>query len=334
MIAVVVLVTGLVLVVAGADVVVREGTAIADRMGIHPIVVGMTVVSLGTSLPELAIGLNAASQGNGGLAVGNIVGTNLVNILLVLGLAALLSPVDFEARTLRFDLPAMIGAAVLLLAVSLDGSLSTQDGVWLCLYGVTYLTAVVLNGIREARARTPATVPNTGAPSGMSLPGDDPDPPETGAKRPAARLLVLIIGLVVIVVGAELLVDGAVRTARSLGVSDVVIGLTVVAVGTSAPELVTTIVSTFRGNRSIAVGNLLGSGVFNIALILGPTVLVASGPLAVPDEVLAVDLILMVAAALICVPAFMTKRRLSRLEGGIFVTTYALYLIWLFNTRL
>lgn len=158
--AVAVLVAGLVLVVVGAELVVREGSAIAARLGIHPIVVGMTVISLGTSLPELAIGLNAAGQGNGGLAVGNIVGTNLVNILVILGLAALLRPVDFEPRTLRFDLPAMTGAAVLLLLLSLDGSLSARDGVWLCLYGLAYLTAVLVKGFRDTRPRTSVPAPD------------------------------------------------------------------------------------------------------------------------------------------------------------------------------
>jgi cation:H+ antiporter len=307
------LLAGLVIVVVGAELVVREGSGLAGRLGIHPIVVGMTVVSLGTSLPELAIGINAAQQGNAGLAVGNIVGTNLVNVLLVLGLSALLRPVDFESRTLRFDLPAMTGAAVLLLVLAWDGSLSTTDGVLLCLYGAAYLAVLVVGSLRRQ--------------------AEDHTPPEPGDRHPAIQLLLLATGLAVIVFGSDLLVDGAVDIARDLGVSDAVIGLTIVAIGTSAPELVTTVVATVRGDRSIALGNLLGSSVFNIALILGPTILVAPGAVPVPDEVLAVDLLLMAATALVCVPAFWTRRRLGRAEGGAFVAAYAVYLTWLVVAR-
>jgi cation:H+ antiporter len=308
------LVAGLAMLVAGAELVVREGSAIAARLGVHPIVVGMTVVSLGTSLPELAIGINAAHQGNSGLAVGNIVGTNLVNVLLILGLSALLLPVDFERRTLHFDLPVMTGAALLLLVLGVDGSLSTTDGTWLCVYGGLYLGALIVESVRRSH--------------------DDRPPPQNDQRRFVTRLTLLVAGLAVIVVGSELLVDGAVDIARDIGMSDAVIGLTIVALGTSAPELVTTVVSTVRGDRSIALGNLLGSSVFNIALILGPTVLVAPGRVPVPDDVLAVDLLLLVATALICIPLFWTQRRLSRIEGGTFVGAYVVYIAWLVAARI
>lgn len=314
MTATLILVIGLGALVAGAELVVRQGSALAARLGIHPLVVGMTVVSLGTSLPELAIGINAAHQGNGGLAVGNIVGTNLVNVLLILGVSALLRPVDFERRTLRFDLPVMTGAAVLLLVLGVDGSLSTVDGVWLCCYGGLYLAALTIESIRKSRA--------------------DRLPRQRDPRRFRTRLAMLVAGLVVIVLGSELLVEGAVDIARDIGVSDAVIGLTIVAIGTSAPELVTTVVSTIRGSRSIALGNLLGSSVFNIALILGPTVLVAPGRVPVPDDVLAVDLLLLVATAVICIPLFWTHRRLSRIEGGMFVGTYVAYIVWLVAARI
>lgn len=315
MTAVLILAIGLVGLVAGADLVVREGSALAARLGVRPIVIGMTVVSLGTSLPELAIGLNAAQQGNGGLAVGNIVGTNLVNVLLILGLSALLRPLVFERTTLRFDLPVMTGAALLLLLLGRDGSLSAFDGTVLSIYGGLYLGIVIVAALRRSRN------------DGSSSPVQD-------QRRTVSRLVRLCIGLVVIVVGSELLVDGAVSIARSLGVSDALIGLTIVAIGTSAPELVTTVVSTIRGDRSIAVGNLLGSSVFNIALILGPTVLASPGPVPVPGDVLAVDLLLLVATALVCIPVFWTQHRLSRMEGALFVGAYVTYLIWLVGTRL
>lgn len=311
------LLAGLAMLVGGAELVVRQGTALAGRFGVSPLVVGMTVVSLGTSLPELAIGINAARQGNAGLAVGNIVGTNLVNVLLILGLSALIRPVSFEPRTLRVDLPVMTGATVLLLVLAFDGSLSSADGAWLCVYGAAYLALVAVHAKRSSA--TAEGGPNAGA-----------------RARPAAlQVALLILGLAVIVVGSEFLVDGAVGIARLWGASDTVIGLTVVAIGTSAPELVTTIVSTVRGgDRSLALGNLLGSSVFNIALILGPTVIVAPGAVPVPDDVLALDMILMVATALVCVPAFFTRRQLTRGEGGAFVAAYVLYTTWLIMTRL
>jgi cation:H+ antiporter len=323
------LLLGLGALVVGAEMVVREGSALAARFNVSPIVVGMTIVSLGTSLPELAIGLNAAQQGNAGLAVGNIVGTNLVNILLILGLSALVRPIAFEARTLRSDMPAMTGAALLLFVLAVDGDLDTVDGFWLCLYGAAYLALLAVLARRESRrAAVPAADP--------SSPSTDPeaDAPPVRDRPVAVRALLLALGLAVVVVGSEYLVDGAVEIARDLGASDAVIGLTIVAVGTSAPELVTTLVSTVRGDRSIAVGNLIGSSVFNIALILGPTVLVAPGIVPVPEDVLALDLVLMVAAAVVCVPVFLTHRRLGRVEGGAFVMTYVGYMVWLLGTRL
>lgn len=326
--AVVALVAGLVLLVLGAELVVRQGSALAARLNVSPIVVGMTVVALGTSLPELAIGLNAAAQGRGELAVGNIVGTNLVNILLILGLAALLRPIDFDSRTLKVDLPMMVGAAVLMAALAVDGELSTTDGVLLTLYGVLYLGVVLYLSARESRR--PAPVPeHAGA-----------NPRGTGeALRPASsrlgvEILLLVAGLALVLVGSEFLVDGAVEIASSIGASDAFIGLTVVAIGTSAPELATAIVATIRGDRSLALGNLIGSSVFNIALILGPTVIAAPGAVPVPDELVAVDLLLMLGAAAICIPAFWSHRRLGRVEGGLFVAAYGAYLAWLLATRL
>lgn len=310
------IVVGLVGLLGGAELVVRGGSGLAVRLGLTPIVVGVTVVSLGTSMPELAIGVDAARQGNAGLAVGNIVGTNLVNLLLILGLSALISPVTFDTRTLRFELPLMTGASLLLVLIALDGSLGTVDGIVLVLFGAGYTYGVLRSGRRES------------APVKAKYDASYAKPARTWVD-----VLCLIAGLAVIVVGATLLVDGAVDVAISLGVSDAVIGLTIIAIGTSAPELVTTILSTVRGDRDIALGNLLGSSVYNIAIILGITVLVAPGAVDVPSEVLESDLILMAAAAVACVPVFLSGRRMTRLEGALFVTAYAAYLTWLLLTR-
>ncbi|CAM3348119.1 calcium/sodium antiporter [Nocardioides dubius] len=325
----VILAAGLALLVIGAEFVVRQGSALAARLKVSPIVVGMTVVALGTSLPELAIGLNAASQGRGELAVGNIVGTNLVNILLILGLAALLRPIEFDSRTLRVDLPMMVGAAVVMAALALDGELSTTDGVLLTGYGILYLGVVLVLSARESRRTAAAPVSGAAAnPRGTGAPLHPASP------RVSVELLLLLAGLALVLVGSELLVDGAVEIASAIGASDAFIGLTVVAIGTSAPELATAIVATIRGDRSLALGNLIGSSVFNIALILGPTVIAAPGAVPVPDELIAVDLLLMLGAAAVCIPAFWSHRRLGRVEGGLFVAAYGGYLAWLLATRL
>jgi cation:H+ antiporter len=221
---------GLVALVVGAEILVRAGTGLASRLGVPPMVIGLTVISMGTSLPELAIGIDAARSGSPGLAVGNIVGTNLVNLLCILGVSALLVPIVFDRRTLRFDLPAMVVAALALYLLARDGVLTRSDGILLVMGGVIY-TGGVLNAGR--RDREPLTAERSQAAT-------------KPRSHPLRLVLELVGGLVAIIVGAELLVDGAVDGAHALGVTEAVIGLTVVAIGTSAPELVTTLVSTIR----------------------------------------------------------------------------------------
>jgi cation:H+ antiporter len=300
-------------------VLVRAGTGLASWLGIRPMMIGLTVVSLGTSVPELAIGIDAAVSGSPGLAVGNIVGTNLVNILLILGLSAVLAPIALDRATLRFDLPAMTAAALLLYLLSIDGALTRPDGVILLLGGVAYTAGLVQVSRRET-----------------ADPDEGPAAIVAGAAdrhRPLRHVLLLLVALVVVVVGAELLVEGAVSSARTLGVSDAIIGLTIVAVGTSAPELVTTVVSTLRGDRDLAIGNLIGSSIYNIGAVLGLTVVVAPHGVPVPDEVLAADLGLLVVVTAAAVPVFVTGTRISRIEGGLFVASYIGYLAWLLLTR-
>jgi len=316
MTAVLQLVGGLIALVVGAELLVRAGARLAARFGVQPIIVGLTVVALGTSIPELAVGIDAALSGSPELAIGNIVGTNLVNILLILGLSAALVPIAFDRATLRYDVPAMTASALALYLLSLGGTLTRVEGVLLLLGGLIYLAVRAW-----ASLRTDAGMPKLE--TGPAVAG-------SGVPRMAVQLLA---GIVVVVVGAELLVDGAVSSAGSLGVSDAVIGLTVVAVGTSAPELVTTLVSTIRGNREIAIGNLIGSSVFNITIILGVTVTVAPHGVPVPEDVLAADLVLLVVVGLAAVPALVSGRRMSRVEGGLSVGVYIVYLGWLLLTR-
>jgi cation:H+ antiporter len=319
------IVGGLTALLVGAELLVRGGTGLATLLGISPMVIGLTVVSLGTSMPELAVGIDAARSGSPGLAVGNIVGTNLVNILLILGLSALLVPVVFQRRTLRFDLPAMTAAAVALYVLSLDGTLRRPDGLLLLTGAAAYTWALLRISRREtADLSSDMTVEATDGESAVST---------KGGHRPLRDTVALLAGLLLIVLGAEGLVEGAVSVAQSLGVSEAVIGLTVVAIGTSAPELVTTVVSTLRGDRDIAIGNLLGSSIYNIAFVLGLTVMVAPQGVPVPDEVLAADLVLLVVVAIATVPVFVSGARMTRVEGGLFAATYLGYLAWLLLAR-
>jgi cation:H+ antiporter len=310
------IVAGLAGLLVGADLLVRGGAALASQLGVRPIVVGLTVVALGTSLPELAVGIDAVRQGSPGLAVGNIIGANLVSVLFILGLSALLRPIPFERRTLRFDLPAMTAACLALWLLALDGSLTRVDGALLCLGGVAYTAGIIWTSRREpepVRADYAADSERTAVRGGRGL---------------LLRVVTLFAGIGLVLLGAELLVDGSTEIARSLEVSEAVIGLTVIALGTTAPELVTTLTSTLRGDRDIAIGNLLGSSVYNVALILGIAVVTAPAEVQVPDEVVAADLLILAVVALITVPVLLSGQRVSRLEGGAFVAAYLGYLVW------
>jgi cation:H+ antiporter len=313
-------VVGLAALVAGAEVMVRGATKIASRLGITPILVGLTVVAIGTSMPELAIGVVAASEGSGALAVGNIAGANVISLLLVLGLSALMLPLAIEMRTLRLELPVMAGVAILLWVLAADGVLSRVDGLILVAGALGYTCAVVWSARRETREVANEFVeayPN----------------PATSGRRTALHVGMMLGGIAIIVLGAQLLVDAAVEMARGFGVSDALIGLTVVALGTTAPELVTTVVGTLRGERDIAIGNLLGSCMYNILLILGVICLVPAHGLQLPSALVRVDIPILVAVTLACIPIFISGRRVSRVEGGAMVAAYIAFVVFLLATQ-
>ncbi len=317
---------GLIVLIGGAEVLVRGGTALAQRFHIPPVIIGLTVVAVGTSAPELAVGIDASLKGNGALAVGNIAGTNTVNILLVLGISALMRPLQLQRSTLRFDLPAMLLAAAAFLVLSLDGELGRTDGLVLVAMGLVYSSLLIRQGLRH-RAETRAQLNESRL---KDIEGVERNSLLSGPLRDVAMLAG---GIVVVVVGADWLVAGGVRLAEIWGVSDAFIGLTIVAIGTSAPELVTTVVSTMRNERDIAIGNLLGSSTYNIAFIMGVTSLIPSEGAPVPDDLLMIDIPVMAAAVVACVPAFLLGKHMSRLEGGLFVGAYVIYLAYLLIVR-
>lgn len=323
------LLLGFAVLVAGGELLVKGAAALSERMGISPMVIGLTVVAIGSSLPELAVGVDAAVRGSPGLVTGNIVGTNIVNLLLILGLAAAIQPILTRRQMLRLDLPAVAVVAVLLFVLSLGGSLSWPAGIVLLIVGVAYTTAILVY-TRRTRAQELSRQAKEYRDSAEAA---EPGKTATGWRRGILETFYLIAGIGLVILGADWLVTGAVDIATELGVSDVLVGLTVVAIGTSAPELVTTVVATMRGQAAMAVGNLIGSSVYNIVFILGVTVLVAPEAIPVSTEVLYVDMLVMVAVSALIVLLFRTGKGVSRKEGFLLVAFYIAYLAYLILAR-
>ncbi len=309
---------GLVIVVIGAELLLRGASALAAMMRISPMIIGLTVVSVGTSAPELAVGITAAAEGKGALAVGNIAGTNMVNILLILGLSAFIRPLKLRNMSIRFDVPVMIVAAVVLFLMALDKELSRLEGGILLAGAVAYTIALIRYSRRKAHIGLRVEY--------VEEYGQHALVPTRSWKTGVWNLIRLIVGISLTVWGADLLVSGAVDIAASLGVSDAIIGLTIVAIGTSAPELVTTMVATVKDDRDVAVGNLIGSSISNIVLILGATCLSVPGGITVTEDILWFDLPLAAAVAIACYPVFRSDKTVSRVEGGVFVLLYLIYL--------
>jgi cation:H+ antiporter len=304
------LAAGLVLLYFGAEWLVRGAASLALRFGLTPLVVGLTVVAFGTSAPELVVSVGSALEGRGGLAIGNVVGSNIVNVALILGLSVLIRPALVKTQLLRLDVPLMIGASVLLFVLLLDGMLNRVEGVFLFAGLVAYTGFNIWQSRREQTARQTDLAEVLPTPSGSV--GRD--------------VGWVVVGLVVLVVGAQLLVSGAVSIAEAAGLSEAVIGLTIVAIGTSLPELATSIVAALRGEGDIAVGNVVGSNVFNLLGILGLSSMLA--PLE-RGGIGLFDLGTMLFLALLLVPLMRSGFQLSRWEGSLLMACYAVYLGWL-----
>lgn len=294
----------------GAELLVRAAASISRRLGMSPLVIGLTVVSIGTSLPELVVSLDAVVQSNVDIGIGNVVGSNISNIGLILGLAALASPLQVKAQVIRVDGPILVVVSVLLVGLVVDGEISSLDGVVLALGFVAYVGYTVWAAHRESG------VVQTEFDSGIP-----------GLKSLWRDLLFFVLGLGGLIWGADLMVEGAVRIARTAGVSQIVIGLTVVAVGTSLPELATSVLAAWRGNGDIAVGNVVGSSIFNILGILGVTALIQ--PL-VTTSLTVVELVILVGVAVLVLPLMRSSFTLSRTEGVGLVVLYAGYVAYLF----
>jgi cation:H+ antiporter len=311
------LIAGLALLIAGSEALVRGSSKLAAAFGIPPLVIGLTVVAFGTSSPELAVGVSSALQGNGDIALGNVVGSNIFNILVIIGLAAMITPLVVAQQLVRWDVPLVIGLSVLVFVLGLGGSIGRVEGLLLFVGLIVYITW----SIRQSRKETAAV--------------QEEYAKEYGRQRFSGAQWALNIGLVVgglamLIVGSNWLVDSASDVARAFGISELIIGLTVVAIGTSAPEIATSVTAALRGERDIAVGNAVGSNIFNILAVLGLTAALAPNGIAVPRSALAFDIPVMIAVAVAALPVFFTGYSISRAEGAVFLVYYAAYTLFLF----
>lgn len=306
------------LLIAGAELLVRGASRIAVSAGISPLVVGLTVVAFGTSAPELAVTLGASISGQADVALGNVVGSNIANVLLVLGLSAVVAPLVVSVQLVRLDVPLMIGASILVYLFAFDGGIGRGEGGVLFAVVVLYTAFLAWQSRRETLAAREVELPLAGIEPGL-------------AERPrwAWNVVLVAVGLGLLVVGARWLVQGAVAAAVAMGVSKLVIGLTVVALGTSLPELATSVLASLKGERDIAVGNLVGSNLFNLLAVLGLGATLSPEGIPVAAAALGFDLPVMIAVAVACLPIFFTGYAIARWEGGLFLGYYAAYTLYL-----
>lgn len=305
----------LVVLVVGAELLVRGSVQIAERLGVSSLFIGLTIVGFGTSTPELSASVTAALQGRGGIAVGNVVGSNICNVALIVGIAALIRPLTVSYPTVRKEIYVAVAASIIPFAALATGGVVTR---WLALVMLAGLVAYVWLGWIATRRQTAAELASQGVLEGV-IGG--------GAPPPAWRSVLLIVaGLVLLVVGARVLVDNAVLLAESLGVPEVVIGLTVVAVGTSMPELLTSLVAAVRRQTDIAVGNIIGSNIFNLLGILSAASLVR--PQTIDPRVFMVDLPLALLLVAVLIPMIRTGSRISRGEGAVLLGAFIAYTVF------
>ena len=307
---------GLVLLSLGAEALVRGASRLAATLGISSLIVGLTVVAFGTSAPEFVVSFQASLDGRPDIALGNVIGSNIFNVLLILGMAAIVSPLVVSDRIVRHDVPIVIGLSSLVMLLAADGRIGRVEGVGLVALLVVYILFLIWI---ERRVPRRVEVPDApGAPSRRR-----------GPRAGIVDALLILIGLALLVQGSRMLVDSAVEIARMLGMSELVIGLTIVAAGTSMPELATSVVASARKEQDIAVGNIVGSNIFNLLMVLGGAAAIVEGGIPVPAAAYTFDMPVMIAVAIACLPVFFAGLKISRWEGGVFVLYYVAYIIFL-----
>jgi len=318
---------------------VRGAAAVAARIGMSPLIVGLTVVAFATSAPELAVTLGAVLGGEPGLAVGNVVGTSIANVLMILGAAALILPLLVKVQLVRVDVPFMAALSVLFFLLASDGGISRVDGLILFVLLVLYISIAIILSRREGHVDDlhgpGASIATASAGRVGRTVGEDAETMTQAVGEVDAQggsigrdLVFLLIGVALLILGAKVLVSGATGIAMAFGVSQLIVGLTVVAVGTSLPELATSIVAVRRGQRDLAVGNVVGSNIFNIGAVAGLAGVISPTGLPVPESALALDIPLMIAASVVLLPVAFTGSLIARWEGALLLGLYVAYLIY------
>ncbi len=308
---------GLAFLIAGSELLVRGASRLAAFIGIPPLVIGLTVVAYGTSSPELAVSMRSGLAGTADIAMGNVIGSNIFNILLILGISALIRPLIVSRQLIRLDVPIMILISFLLFLFALNGFLSRLEGGILFLGAISYTFFLIFQALREKKTVS-----------------DEFSREYTGEKKKSKKMLLIdssyiVVGLGLLVLGSSFLINSSVVLARLFGIGELVIGLTIIAAGTSLPEVATSITASMRGERDIAVGNVVGSNIFNILAVLGLTALVTPGGIQVSSSALKFDIPVMVAVAVACLPVFFTGGIISRWEGALFLGYYIAYTLYL-----
>ncbi|WP_236176996.1 calcium/sodium antiporter [Pseudomonas qingdaonensis] len=299
---------GLLLLITGAELLVRAALRLAASLQVRPLIIGLSLVAFGSSAPQLTVSLQAAYTGAPDVAVGSVIGSNIFNVLVTLGLAALIIPLRVSRQLVRLDIPLMIGASLLVYLLALDERIGRLEGALLLLGLVAYL-AILWHQSRHHARTYPAPGPR----------------PQRGVGFWFGTLALMLTGLGLLSLAGHLLLEAAVEVAVDLGLSERVIGLTVVAVCTSLPELATSLIAALRGEREIAVGNVIGSNLFNLLAVLGLTALVAPVPLSISPNALAFDLPVMLGVAVLTLPVFYSGYRVTRAEGLVFLCLYLVY---------
>jgi len=309
---------GLVLLVVGAESLVKGASRLAASFGVSPLVIGLTIVAFGTSAPEMAVSVGSAWSGQADLALGNVVGSNIFNVLFILGLSALLAPLVVNQQLVRLDVPLMIVVSILTLVFGLDGNISRIDGLILFAAIIAYTLYLIAQTRKE-------TNPDVHAEYEQEYANKD----KGGVTHYLRDGALILGGLVLLVLGSQWLVDSAIDIAKYFGVSELIIGLTIVAAGTSLPELATSVIASLRGERDIAVGNVVGSNIFNVLSVLGFSSIVAPNGIAVPDAAINFDIPVMIGVAVACLPIFFAGYLISRWNGALFLFYYMAYTAYL-----
>ena len=314
------LIAGLVVLLAGGEALVRGATALARRLGVSPMVIGMTVLAFGTSAPELAVNVAAALNGSSAITFGNVVGSNIANVGLILGFTAVLQTLRIHRTIVTREIPIMLGATVVAIFLGSDWILGNApdrldriDGVWLLVAFAVFLFVTVRNALRARK-------------DDRFMHEAEEKQDETALPNAPVAVVLTVAGLAAVLLGSDWTVDGATGVARALGMSEALIGLTIVAIGTSLPELTTSLFAAMKGHADLAIGNIVGSNVFNLLFILGVSATIHAVP--VPAHRGRIDLLAMAAFSIILLPFGITQKKLRRAEGALLLVGYVAFMVW------